>query len=84
MTTYLLITATDTNVGKTWTTVALATALRKAGKKVVGIKPVETGTSEAPDDGEDGVKVARATGQTAPTAALHRFRSQVSAPLAAE
>ena len=84
MTSYLLITATDTNVGKTWTTVALATALRKAGKKVVGIKPVETGTPEIPDDGEDGVKVARATGQTAPTAALYRFRSQVSAPLAAE
>ncbi|HWA40287.1 MAG TPA: dethiobiotin synthase [Gemmatimonadales bacterium] len=84
MTTYLLITATDTNVGKTWSSIALATALLKGGKKVVGIKPVETGTSVDPDDGEDGVKVARATGQTAPTMALYRFRAQVSAPLAAE
>lgn len=84
MTKYLLITATDTGVGKTWTSIALATALKNAGRKVVGIKPVETGTSEEPSDGEDGVKLARATGQTSPAAALYRFRSQVSAALAAE
>ena len=84
MTQYLLITATDTGVGKTWTSIALATALAQAGKKVVALKPVETGTSERPSDGEDGVKLARATGQAAPSAALHRFRAQVSAALAAE
>lgn len=84
MTTYLLITATDTNVGKTWSSVALATALLKGGKKVVAIKPVETGTSVDPDDGEDGVKLARATGQAAPAHALYRFRSQFTSALAAE
>ena len=84
MTKYLLITATDTGVGKTWTTVALATALKAAGRSVVAIKPVETGTSESPSDGEDGVKIARATGQAAPTEALYRFRAQVSAALAAD
>ena len=84
MTKYIYITATDTGVGKTWTSVALATALKAAGRKVVGIKPVETGTSESPSDGEDGVKLAQATGQAAPTEALYRFRSGVSAALAAE
>lgn len=84
MTTYLLITATDTGVGKTWTSIALATALQKAGRKVVGIKPVETGTSESASDGEDGVKLAEATGQPAPTEALYRFRSQFTAALASE
>jgi dethiobiotin synthetase len=84
LTKYILITATDTGVGKTWTSVALATALKKGGRTVVCIKPVETGTAEAPGDGEDGVKLARATGQAAPAHALYRFRSQVSAALAAE
>lgn len=84
MTKYILITATDTGVGKTWTSIALATALKQAGRTVIGIKPVETGTSEAPSDGEDGVKIAKATGQSEPTQALYRFRSQVSAALAAE
>jgi dethiobiotin synthetase len=84
LTTYILITATDTGVGKTWTSIALATALKAAGRKVVGIKPVETGTAEAPSGGEDGVKLAEATGQEAPKQALYRFRSQVSAALAAD
>ena len=81
---YVLLTATDTGVGKTWSGVALATALAEAGKKVVAIKPVETGTSVEPDEGEDGVKLAMATGQAAPKHALHRFRTPVSASLAAE
>ena len=84
LTKFILITATDTGVGKTWTSVALATALKGAGRSVIGIKPVETGTAEAPGDGEDGVKLAHATGQATPKHALYRFRSQVSAALAAE
>ena len=84
MTKYILITATDTGVGKTWTSIALATALKGAGNRVIGIKPVETGTAETPSEGEDGVALARATGQETPRHALYRFRSQVSAALAAE
>jgi dethiobiotin synthetase len=84
LTKYILITATDTGVGKTWTSIAVATALKEGGRSVVGIKPVETGTSEAPSEGEDGVKLARATGQSTPTEALYRFRAQVSAAVAAE
>jgi dethiobiotin synthetase len=81
---FLLITATDTGVGKTWTSIALATALMQGGRKVVGIKPVETGTSESASEGEDGVKLAKATGQAAPTEALYRFRSQFTAALASD
>lgn len=84
MTTYILLTATDTGVGKTWSGVALATALKAAGKKVVAIKPVETGTSVDPDEGEDGVKLAQATGQAEPKHALHRFRNAVAASVAAD
>lgn len=37
------ITGTDTNVGKTWASVALMRALQKQGKVVVGMKPVAAG-----------------------------------------
>ena len=39
----LLITGTDTGVGKTWTGCALARALRRSGRRVVAVKPLETG-----------------------------------------
>ena len=37
------ITGTDTNVGKTWTTVALMRYFRSQGKSVIGMKPVASG-----------------------------------------
>lgn len=37
------ITGTDTNVGKTWATVALMHALQCQGQKVVGMKPIAAG-----------------------------------------
>lgn len=37
------ITGTDTNVGKTWTTVALMTALQRQACRVAGMKPVAAG-----------------------------------------
>jgi len=37
------ITGTDTNVGKTWATVALMRYFQKQGKSVVGMKPVSAG-----------------------------------------
>ena len=45
--TTLLITGTDTGVGKTWIGRALGHALAAAGRRVVAIKPVETGCSDA-------------------------------------
>ena len=59
----LLITGTDTGVGKTWIGRALGNALAAAGRRVVAIKPVETGCSDATALFEDGALLAAATGQ---------------------
>jgi dethiobiotin synthetase len=69
----VLITGTDNGVGKTWVGCALARALRDAGKSVVAIKPVETGRSGQPSAWEDGVRLAKATGQEQPTQAIIRL-----------
>ncbi|MGH8119043.1 MAG: dethiobiotin synthase [Gammaproteobacteria bacterium] len=42
----LFITATDTGAGKTWTTIAIMSALRRQGMRVAGMKPVATGCEE--------------------------------------
>lgn len=58
----LLVTGTDTGVGKTVTTAALACAARLAGLDVAVCKPVQTGTIDGDDDlGE----VGRLAGVTA-------------------
>ena len=80
----VLVTGTDTGVGKTWVACALARALRDAGKQVVAIKPVETGCSGQPGKGEDGVKLARATGQTQPAHAILRLAEPVAPVLASD
>jgi dethiobiotin synthetase len=47
----LLVTGTDTGVGKTFVACALARALRAGGRRVTVMKPVETGVAnDAPDD----------------------------------
>ena len=71
--TTLLITGTDTGVGKTWVGRALGHALVAAGRRVVAIKPVETGCSDATALLEDGALLAAATGQAEPRAALYRL-----------
>jgi dethiobiotin synthetase len=43
------ITGTDTDVGKTWTSVALMLALQQQGKRVIGMKPVAAGCEIASD-----------------------------------
>jgi dethiobiotin synthetase len=79
----LLITGTDAGVGKTWVGCALGRALAAAGRRVVAIKPVETGTSNATGLG-DGALLAEATGQAEPLAALYRFAEPLAPALAAE
>src|SRR5580765_5591174 len=73
----ILITGTGAGVGKTWVGQALAHALRSGGKHVVAVKPVETGCSGAPGDREDGVLLARATGQSQPTHAIFRLPEEM-------
>lgn len=79
-----LVVGTDTSVGKTYVTCALARALTNAGQRVVAIKAVETGTAGEPGDQEDGVLLARATGQAEPRAALVRLRTPIGAAMAAD
>jgi dethiobiotin synthase len=80
----LLITGTDTDVGKTWVGRALGRALSAAGRRVVAIKPVETGCADATAALEDGALLAEATGQKEPRGALHRFAAPLAPALAAE
>jgi dethiobiotin synthetase len=78
------VVGTDTSVGKTWVTAAVARALVKAGQRVVAIKPVETGCGPTISPEEDGAVLAAATGQAEPRSALIRLRTPVSAAWAAE
>ena len=80
----LLITGTGIRVGKTRVACALARALAAAGRRVVAIKPVETGCADATAAEEDGARLAAATGQTAPREALFRFAAPLAPALAAE
>lgn len=74
----VMVTGTDTGVGKTWATCALAQRLRERGTDVLALKLVESGTAESVQSGEDGVLLANATGQDAPTAALRRYRAPLT------
>ena len=68
-----LIVGTDTGVGKTFITSALARAVRAAGQSVVAVKPFETGCEEEPRPDEDGVRLAAATGPSGALRALLRL-----------
>jgi dethiobiotin synthetase len=80
----VVIAGTDTSVGKTWVACALARALRSAGRRVIGIKVVETGCAGPRRDTEDGVLIARASGQGEPAEALVRLAAPLTPALAAE
>lgn len=57
----LLVTGTDTGVGKTVIAAALVTALRANGVRALGFKPVETGVVSGQET--DSALLARASGQ---------------------
>jgi len=77
-----LVVGTDTAVGKTWITCALAKALKAAGQQVIAVKPFETGVpSGVPEDGE---LLAQATGQAEPRQALVRLKSPLAVAVAAD
>lgn len=83
---FVVITGTDTGVGKTVVAAGLARALARAGVRVTAIKFVESGLSGDPDAriGEDGRLLAVASGQAAPREALVRLGPAVTPALAAE
>src|SRR5438105_13586087 len=80
----IVITGTDTGVGKTCGGTGLARALTLRGYRVIAIKPIESGCREAVSPDEDGVLLAGATGQSEPTAALLRLYAAVAPPVAAD
>ncbi len=80
----IVITGTDTEVGKTHLSVALAMALTTQGKRVIAIKPVESGFDEAHLEASDGARLARATHQAQPRSALTRLRAPLAPPVAAD
>ncbi len=80
----VVVTGTDTGVGKTWVTRALGRMLVRAGHEVVAIKPVESGCDGSSRSEEDGVLLAAATGQALPCSALRRMAAPLAPAMAAE
>lgn len=58
----LFVTGTDTGVGKTWFTAAIAESLRSSGKRPGVIKPVATGSADPAAPDTDAVIALRAAG----------------------
>jgi dethiobiotin synthetase len=73
----LLVTGTDTGVGKTFVACALATALRSRGRRVGVLKPVETGVEQEP---QDALRLRAAAGDPSPLDDVCPYR--LRAPLA--
>lgn len=80
----VVISGTDTEVGKTFCGAALARAMVERGLSTVAIKPVESGVGESVDPEEDGCILASATFQKSPTHALQRLRAPLAPPDAAD
>ncbi|MDB4876849.1 MAG: Dethiobiotin synthetase [Gemmatimonadetes bacterium] len=79
------VTGTDTGVGKTLVTAALAAALTRRGFRVAAVKPIETGC-EFDDPNRDGARLARAANETRGLAVVAplTFQEPVAPMLAAE
>lgn len=80
----LVVSGTDTEIGKTWVTAALARYFRRRQLDVRAIKPVESGTAELDDPERDGVVLAKAAEQEAPQRALTELTRPLAPPEAAE
>ena len=79
----VVITGTDTGVGKTFVGCALARALVARGIQTLAVKPVESGCAELASTEENGCLLAAATGQPQPLAALVRLAQPLAPPVAA-
>lgn len=78
------ITGTDTGVGKTVVTGALAFCLKEHGHRVAVMKPIETGCSNEPDGDSDVERLRTAIADSSPTELLSPYRFPAPlAPLAA-
>lgn len=70
----VFVTGTDTGVGKTLVTTALAFCLRQRGLSVGVMKPIETGYGEEGAAGSDAARLAAAAGMTDPVEAVSPYR----------
>jgi dethiobiotin synthetase len=68
------ITGTDTGVGKTLVTAALAVCLMRRGLSVGVMKPIETGCRTAGTSGSDAARLYAAAGVTEPVEAISPYR----------
>lgn len=80
----VVVTGTDTEIGKTLVTCAVARGLAARGFDVRAVKPVESGIAELDEPDRDGVKLARAAGQEEPARALTELTRPLAPPEAAE
>lgn len=84
----LFVTGTDTGIGKTFITTAIAATLAARGHRVGVAKPVETGCRRKDDRlvPEDALALAAAAGDPSPLEAVcpHRFPDPLAPSLAAE
>lgn len=80
----VFVTGTDTGVGKTVVTVALIEALKRAGLRVAGMKPVAAGF-DAQGENEDVARIMQAANVTAPLECIspYRFAPAIAPHLAA-
>lgn len=78
------VTGTDTGVGKTFTSAALASRARALGKRVFAFKPIETGCQ--PPEGDDQRTLSTAAGdwQTGALRGLYQLSRPVAPLVAAE
>ncbi|SMO69019.1 dethiobiotin synthetase [Balnearium lithotrophicum] len=75
----ILITGTDTGVGKTYFTVSILRYLRERGKNVCGLKVVETGCNPLCEDAE---KISRICNGKLPP--IYKFKTPVAPAVASE
>jgi dethiobiotin synthetase len=72
----LVVSGTDTGVGKTEVACALIRLFREAGRKVIGLKPVETGCREEAGElvAEDALRLRQAAGVDEPLERIVPYR----------
>jgi dethiobiotin synthetase len=78
----IFVTGTGTDVGKTFVTRGLATALRGQGRRVVALKPIETGYGEPERSDAHALAIACGRPELRDFAGFYRARAAL-APLAA-
>jgi dethiobiotin synthetase len=80
----VVVTGTDTEIGKTVVAAGVAAQLADRGLDVRAIKPVESGIAELDVPERDGVRLAEATEQSRPERALTELTEPLAPPEAAD